>query len=130
MDQVLLSAFSDNEGIIFVTKDEYHTNNHRLEIIQFHRLYHQNWLYLGQYSRLRPVRQSRIYNTFRSMFLLYGRFVLYEEVEECAEGFRSFCLSFRAKAPNFYLLDHETDSFELLKSNINYTSYDFITVET
>jgi len=126
----LISAFSDNEGIIFVTTDEYQMGNDKNTFIQFHRLYHQNWLYLGRYV-LKSRVNGNILSTFRSMFLLHGRFVLYEDVEECVRRLNQFiCFETQPRAPRLYLLDHKTDSFKIQKSNIDYFSYDFFTIET
>ena len=125
----LISAFSDNEGIIFVTTDTYSLGYQHTTIIQFHRLYHQNWLYLGHYVfKSRGILDKDV---IRSVFLLHGRFVLYEDVQECIKRYTPFgCMEFRPKPPRLYLLDHKTDSFKLQKSNIDYSFFDFYTVET
>lgn len=123
----LISAFSDNEGIIFVTTDKYNWAYNQITTIQFHRLYHRNWLYLGHY--VFKSRKLVDVNVFRSVFLIHGQFVLYEDVQECKKG-SLYCLQSWPKPPRLYLLDHKTDSFKLQKSNIDYSPFDFYTVET
>jgi hypothetical protein len=124
----LISAFSDNEGIIFVTTDIYNFVDHQTTTLQFHRLYHRNWLYLGHY--VFKSRKIVDLNVFRTVFLVHGRFVLYEDVQECIKGYTPFiCLQSRPKPPRLYLLDDKTDSFKLQKSNIDYSSFDFYTVD-
>jgi hypothetical protein len=120
----LLATFSDNEGIIFITKNAHHINFEREDIIRFHRIYRNNWFFLGRYKFTRKIAKFDF--RFSSVFMFQGKFFIYEDVQQCKRGsFTFFCREEISLPPKIHLLDRATDRFVELKLDINYQNYDF-----
>ena len=122
---LLISAFSDNEGIIFVTETEnLYSNLYEESTIRFHRIYRNNWFFLGRYTFWR----KKLVINFTGVFLLQGKFFLYENVGKCVSGFPGFCAKKLTLPPKLHLLDHEMDRFVEQEISINYRDFDYFLV--
>ncbi|CBY12138.1 unnamed protein product [Oikopleura dioica] len=120
----LLSAFSDNKGIIFVTNNNLLTNFGQINTIRFHRIFQNTWFFLGRYEFSRKNKAI----LFPDVFMFQGQFFLVEDVRKCTKGIPSFdyyCHEEIILPPKIYLLDHETDKFVEQKLDINYQGFDF-----
>ena len=122
---LLISAFSDNEGIIFITENEnLYDNKYEESTIRFHRIYRNNWFFLGRYFFF---RKNMVIN-FTGVFMLQGKFFLYENVRKCIRGIPGFCAKVLTLPPKLHLLDHEIDKFVEQKLSINYRNFDYFAV--
>jgi len=120
----LLSAFSDNKGIIFVTNNNFLTNFGQENTIRFHRIYQNTWFFLGRYEFSRKNKAI----LFPDVLMFQGQFFLVEDVRKCTKGFPShayFCREEIILPPKIYLLDRETDKLVEQKLDINYQGFDF-----
>jgi hypothetical protein len=93
------------------------TNNKNLRgrnIIRFHRIYRDNWFFLGRYEFR---RQNAI--LFPTAFMFQGQFFLYEDDREMESYYVEKVLP-----PKIHLLDHETDQFVEQKIEINIQRFD------
>ena len=117
---LLISAFSDNEGIIFITEN----NKYDESTIRFHRIYRNNWFFLGRYTFLRKNKEIN----FTDVFMLQGKFFLYENIRKCVRGIPGFCARILTLPPKLHLLDHEIDKFVEQKLSISYRNFDYFTV--
>ena len=77
-------------------------------IIRFHRIYRDNWFFLGRYEF---DRQNTIW--FPTAFMFQGQFFIYEDDR------RSKNLSDYYFGAKIHFLDHETDQFVEQKIEIN-----------
>jgi len=125
---ILISAFSDNEGMIFVTRNEYLHPHEKESTILFHRIYRNNWFYLGRYVFIR--RNQAI--DFTSVFMFQGQFLLYERVRKCTIGSTgpfSYCFNLLTLPPKIHLLDRNIDKFVEKKIILNYQNFDYFSIE-
>lgn len=120
----ILSAFSDNEGIIFITKNNDINNVGQTNIIRFHRIYRNNWFFLGRYE----FRRQNKAIVFQNVFMFQGQFFLYESVGECKRLLGYYCNEQKLLPPKMYLLNLETDKFVEQKLDINYQNFDFFSI--
>ena len=117
-----LAAFSDNEGIIFITENHNDFNGIRDVTIRFHRIYRNNWFFLGRYKFTR--RLTRISSSFTEMFMFQGDFFLIESSSECLRGSYTFlCFKHKILPKKNHLLDRVTDRFVEQKLDINNKNY-------
>ena len=128
----LISAFSDNEGIILITKssdgaligdlDRYI----KKRTIRFHRIYRNNWFFLGRYN----FRRRNTALDFSNVFMFQGRFFLHEIVktDETVCGWHGYCFDEKIYPPKLYSLDRENDKFVKQKLIINYKNFDYFEI--
>ena len=123
----LLAVFSDNEGIIFITKNDDSLNLKQEDIIRFHRIYRNNWFFLGRYKITRSTHKFGF--QFSKMFMFQGNFFINEDIERCTKGsFSLYCFETIRYPPKIHLLDFATDRFVEQKLGINYQSYDYFSI--
>ena len=121
----LISAFSDNEGIIFITRNEDTYNFEQISTIRFHRIYRNNWFFLGRYT----FKRRNIEIKFTGVFMFQGQFYLYENVNKCLRGFSGhYCFELITLPPKIHLLDRVNDEFVEQIMDINNQNYDFFEI--
>jgi len=118
----LISAFSDNEGIIFVTRNHYSTDIGKTTTIRFHRIYQNNWFFLGRYN----LRRQNQAIDFTGVFMFQGQFFLYEDIKNNVSS-RPFdrCSDVTTSPPKISLLDRMTDEFVEQILIINNQDFDY-----
>ena len=63
---------------------------------------------------------------FSNVFMFQGKFLIYEQIQECRRGKFPFrCFEEISLPPKIHLLDHANDTFVEQKIDINYENYDF-----
>ena len=129
----LISAFSDNEGIILITKSSTDGAligdlNHYFKktTIRFHRIYRNHWFLLGRYN----FRRRNTALDFSNVFMFQGRFFLHEIVKthETVCGWHGYCFDEKIYPPKLYSLDRENDKFVKQKLIINYKNFDYFEI--
>ena len=87
-------------------------------IIRFHRIYRDNWFFLGRYEFRR-----RYAILFPTVFMFQGQFFIYEDDRE-SKQISDYYFEEKILPPKIHLLDHETDQFVEQKIEINSHRFD------
>ena len=129
----LLAALSDNEGIIFITHNVNSFDDEREDVIRFHRIYRNNWFFLGRYHFLRHKKRDPF--IFSKVFMFQGNFFFCQEkvVKKCRQGSylqggTFICFEEIFLPPKIHLLDRATDKFIEQKIDINYKNFEFFSI--
>jgi hypothetical protein len=107
-------------------------NNEREDTIRFHRIYRNNWFFLGRYKFTRSHKRlpDKMDFQFLNVFMFQGKFFILEDVKKCNQGSYFFhCREEITLPPKLHLLDRATDRFVEQKLDINYQNYDFFSIK-
>jgi hypothetical protein len=97
------------------------------DIIRFHRIYRNNWFFLGRYKFTRKT--PKFVFQFSEAFMFQGNFFIYEDIKKCTRGnFALHCQQEIRLPPKIHLLDRATDSFAEQNLDIYYQNYDFFSI--